>query len=324
MVEITEYCKNPGEYDSLPLITKVYYNDICDTRAKISSMGSDINWKESGRFVLRVPLTFIEGILTPEGLAFLGKFEGVILGGELVMNYMLRSIAKGAGKHIMAEASAMALKEGTTRFGFAFINNAIMTNVLSTAVVEGSAYAVALTAAKIIMTSANVLLTILNILMILGMILDMIDSKGYNQMLNADILETIVNDYNYLFTKAFMDGFVNGQDEFGNPTHAAVWPVEYYVDNMLNNETSEEYDIKMFTYQVEYLASLKYNSLGQLICMGDEQKTLINNPMIEKAAKRFSFILSDGNTIVADWIYRLWPILLVFLILIIIFLVALK
>ena len=324
MVEITEYCKNPGEYDSLPLTTKVYYNGICDTRAKVESIAVDIKWNEMGKFVVTVPLTMIQGILTPEGLAFLAKFEGVLLGGELVMNVMLRSLAKGVGKNIMESAAKMALEEGTTRFSFAFINNAIMTKALTTAIEAGSYASYALTTLKLISTSASVVLSILNIVMIIGMIIDMIDPSGYNEMLDADNLEEFIKYFNLSFTTSFLDGFINGQDEFGNPIYGAVWPVEYYADQMLNNETTEEYDAKAFIYNIEYLAALKYNSLGQLICYGQEQKTLINNPMIEKAAKRFSLILSDNNTIVYDWIYRLWPILLVFLILIIIFLVALK
>jgi hypothetical protein len=46
--------------------------------------------------------------------------------------------------------------------------------------------------------------------------------------------------------------------------------------------------------------------------------------MVEKAAARFSMVLADKNTVVAGWIYKYWPLLLVLFIVIVLLLVFIR
>ena len=330
MVEITEYCNNPGEYTSLPLSTQSYYRSICTLRKSVGLWPSTKEWEQFGTFVGKdLVLAFVQGIFTPEGLQMISEFEGVLLTSELALNVMFRSIAKGLAGNLLEKAAIMAAEQGTTKFGIAFINNAIMTTVLSGAVKE-SVWAVrAFSTLKFLQAGANILLWWLNILMIIAFILDAWDPGGYNQMLTAEILAGYVNQFNDGFASSLLSDFVVGNDEFGNPIRGTIWPIEYYADYILNDdvlgpEKSKEYNDKSFLYNIEYLDSLKYNSLGQLICLGDKQKSLITNPMIQATGKKLSVLLSNQNTIVTNWVYRLWPILVIILILIIIFLLLIK
>jgi hypothetical protein len=291
----------------------------------LSSLGDKDTWGGGSKFVFaKLPLVFIEGVLSPEGIKILSIFMGVELGSELALNFLYRSIAKGVGEHVMLAAAKMALEQGTTKLGIEFINNAIMTKVLTTAVQDTGYLVYTFYALKGLATAASFLMSVWTIVMIIAFILDVWDPLGLNEMIDADIVDKIIDQMNEKFSSTFLSSVAIGTDEFGRPIHGSLWPVEYYADNIIANEKKEEYNIKMWEYIVEYLSELKYNSEGQLICYGEEQKTLINNPMIEQAAKKWSVVLSDQNTVVSNWIYRLWPILIVILFLIIIFLLFIK
>lgn len=319
MVEIDQYCKNPYEYSSsLPQETVVYYDGLCEAKSKIDTSSPDWNALKDAIFK-EIPVDFIQSILSPEGLALLSVFKGVDLAGEVALNAMYRSIAKGISKEVMTSASKLATEEGAE-----FINNAIMCNVLTSAVEAGTTEALAFSFLKLVSASASIVMSIFNILLILALILDTWDPAGYNQMLDADILDEIVRNYNILFVTNVLPTIVVGNDEFGRPIYASSWPFEYYADYTIANEKADEYDVKSFEYNIEYLSSLKYNSEGKLICYGKQQKTLIDSPMVERAAAKFSMILADKNTVVSGWIYKYWPLLVVLFILIVLFLVFVR
>jgi hypothetical protein len=323
MVEIDQYCKNPYEYSSsLPQETIDYYDSICEARSKIDTSSPD--WNALGDTFVNLPAEFIEGMLSPEGLALLSVFMGVDLASEVALNAMYRSIAKGIGEEVMVVASKLAIEEGTTLLTVPFINNAIMCKVLTSAVEAGTTEALAFSFLKLVSAGASIAMSIFNILLILALILDSWDPAGYNQMLDADILDEIVRQFNTLFVMNTMPNIVVGNDEFGRPIYVSSWPFEYYADYTIANEKADEYDVKSFEYNIEYLSSLKYNSEGKLICYGKQQKTLIDSPMVERAAAKFSMILADKNTVVSGWIYKYWPLLVVLFILIVLFLVFVR
>lgn len=323
MVEIDQYCKNPYEYSSsLPQETIDYYNSVCEARSKVDTSSPD--WNALGETFKNLPAEFVEGILSPEGIAILSGFMGVELASEVALNAMYKSIARGIGPEVMAVASKLAIEEGTTLLTVPFINNAIMCKVLTSAVEAGTTEALAFGFLKLISTGASIVTSIFNIVMILALILDSWDPAGYNQMLDADILDEIVRQFNLNFQLTLMSNFVIGNDEFGRPVYVAVWPIEYYADYTISSEKLDVYDVKSFEYNIEYLSNLKYNSVGKLICYGKQQKTLIDSPMVEKAAARFSMVLADKNTVVAGWIYKYWPLLLVLFIVIVLLLVFIR
>jgi len=323
MVEIDQYCKNPYEYSSsLPQETIDYYDNICEARSKVDTSSPD--WNALGETFENLPAEFIEGILSPEGLAILSMFMGVELASEVALNAMYRSIAKGVGEEVMAVAAELAIEEGTTLLTVPFINNAIMCKVLTSAVEAGTTEAFAFGFLKLVSAGATIAMSIFNILLILALILDSWDPSGYNQMLDADILDEIVRQFDLLFVTNTMPNIIVGNDEFGRPIYVSSWPFEYYADYTISTEKSDEYDVKSFEYNIEYLSNLKYNSEGKVICYGNQQKMLIDSPMVERAAAKFSLVLADQNTVVAGWIYKYWPLLLLLFILIVLFLVFVR
>lgn len=323
-ISIDDYCKNPQLGKNLPEITRTYYNEICLLRRAM-----DINWQQQlsklGQGLEHLPESLIQSILSPEGLEMIGIFEGIKLTGKLAQNAMLRAITRGAGFEIREEVAKQVAEKGLM-----FANSALMSHVLAGAVKEGSIAARAFMFTQLISRTAGYLSSILDIMMILSMILDAWDPAGYGQEMNAESMQSLNDEFNSKFINMYLEESTLGQDEFGRPIYGATWPVEFYADIILADETSNniDYEKLRLSLQSEYLYNLKVNSNGDPIVWqkggGYGLPDLISNDKFEQLAKQYSNILGDNNSIVANWIDKYFLIILGILLLFIIILVFIK
>lgn len=312
-VDIDAYCSNPSKYTGLPQNTRDYYDDICQLRSSLSSMGSTIknmDWRGIGLAIPEGMINMLQGIFSPEGLKMISIFVGVDMTGKFGMNGILRVIASGLGPEVMKEAGEIADKEGAF-----FANNAIMSTVLSKAVQEGSIEASALTIAKVAMDMAETASGVLIIVQLLTAVLDTWDPKGFNNALNGGKMIENNMSMNNAFITQTLSNITVGKDEFGNPVNTVTWPVEFYADKMISGEKADEYELKLFRYQVEYKKSLTVNSNGDPIAWSkDPNVPLINPGHFDQLASRFSNILANKNSVIANWIDRFLPIIIILLV----------
>ena len=330
VVSIEDYCKIPQEYqDSLPAETVAYYNKICRVRISISKVwekrmkntGNDI-WKGVkgiGKFIPNFLNEMITSIFTPEGLELLGIFEGVSLTSKVALNAILRSIAKGIGDSVLEEAAELAVEEGAP-----FVTSAILSTVISEAVVEGTAASIAFEVTTMTAEAISEVALVFSVVQLLGVIFDSWDPVGYGKMIDADIMETLVDKFNSGFEDKFLTSG-NFLDSYGRKNFANVWPVEYYADNTIINDIDktlrEHYFLK---YKVDYLKNLEYNSNGYKINWPKDGSKIVDNSFFNDFANQYSLMLSNSNTVVANWFKKYWIIVTVIIIGVIILLLVIK
>jgi hypothetical protein len=76
---------------------------------------------------------------------------------------------------------------------------------------------------------------------------------------------------------------------------------------------------------MEYLGTLEINSDGLPIDHSDDASSLITSSHLSEASQRMLAVFGDSNTVVENWIYKWWPVVLgILIILIVIFLVIRK
>jgi hypothetical protein len=309
MVDLNKYCKYPLRYQNLPLETRTHYDHICSLK---SSFGFD--WKEQGSKLglnlVNFPTNFILSIFTPEGLEMLSIFMGVNLTTKSSFNFLLRGISKGVGPEVMETASALALERGAL-----YVNNSILTTVLTSAVEEGSVAAMGLAVTKAVTAALSQLEVVVIIVQTLGALIDAWDPEGFSNELDANAMDAINETFNSEFITRFLETVTIGKDKYGRPIHLSGWPVEYHLDAMLAAEDPnphKDQNIKMFQYIVEYLDSLEYNSDGQRILHADpnDDTELIDASMFPKLSNQLVMTISDKNTVVANWVKTHWFIIL--------------
>lgn len=309
-VDIDGYCNDPSKYFNLPEKTRDYYNNICTLRTSVSKSTSGIDWSGVGNAIPTAMVGMLQGIFSPQGLEMISIFMGVDISGKLAMNAVLRAIARGAGPEVMDAAADMAAKEGAS-----FVNNAILTSVLSAAVEEGSAEAIALSAAKIAADAAETATGVLMVVQLLTAVLDAWDPEGFGNALDGTSMTTINTNMNSAFVTSFLSSVTAGTDEFGNPINTVTWPVEYYADNVISSEKKDVYRGKYFLYVAEYLRNLTVNSDGNpIIWPKDTNAPLINTSHFDQLSSRFSSVLANQNSVIANWINRFLPIIIIILV----------
>lgn len=309
MVDINRYCKYPIRYQLLPQDTRTYYDHICSLKSSFDS-----NWKNQasklGLSLLNFPVNFISSIFTPEGLEMLSIFMGVNLTSKSSLNFLLRGIAKGVGPEVMETAGAMALERGAL-----YVNNSILTTVLTSAVEEGSVAALGLAITEAVTAAISELEVVLIIVQTLGALIDAWDPEGYSNEFDADAMDAINETFNSEFITRFLETATISKDKYGRPIHLIGWPIEYHLDAMLAADDSQprkDQNVKMFEYIVEYLDSLKYNSDEQLILhINPNDKTeLIDDSVFPKLSNQLVMTISGQNTVVVNWVKTHWFIIL--------------
>jgi hypothetical protein len=293
MTDINKYCSNPLSFDFLPEETRKYFDHICELKATINT-----DWKKEleklGIAVVEFPAQMIASILTPSGLEMLGIFLGIDLSSKVALNGILRGIARGVGPEVMEAASALAIEQGAW-----FMNNAIMTTVLTEAVEEGSLAALALSTTVAISEAISTAASVVGIVQILAAIVDAWDPEGYGQELNAETMEIVGDKFDAEFTSRFLGMVTVGNDKFGRPEHFARWPIEYNLDSVVGSGggTSKS----TFEYVFEYLNALQYNSDGEPLFPRPSGGSLMSDDF-GVVADEFAVVVANKNTVVARWL----------------------
>ena len=280
----------------LPPKTKQYYQRVCQLQNEM-----DINWKDQlaklGEGIVNLPFEFLQAMLTPEGIETMGLFLGIDIGSKAAMNIMLRTIARGIGPEVMAEAQELAIAEG-----FTFVNNTLLVSVLTEAVEEASVSAVALQIVTSMGEALEAAASVFAIVQILVAILDSWDPEGYGNMLDGSTMKILNEEFDRQFQIRFMNQVPIGRDKYGNPIHSSSWPIKYKIP--LNNTN------KIWHYVTEYLSALDYNSDGQPLKPRKAGGTIIGD--LNLAAQRLAREITDSNTNAIIWIHNntWWMLLL--------------
>jgi hypothetical protein len=163
--------------------------------------------------------------------------------------------------------------------------------------------------------------------MILGAILDSWDPLGLNNELSAQDLEDLCNSFDKEFINRYMSSVSIGNDEYGNPVYGAIWPVEYYADNlMVEYENNDTYKSLHSQYAFDYIHSLTYNSDGEIIGWPNEGELLTSNvnSILKNYSDQYFMVLAGKNTVLSNWFKKNWIIILIVILLIVIFLLFIK
>lgn len=336
-MDIDKYCQNPSRY-SLPKETKEYYDQICLSRKNVTKHNNELrkwlvkNSKTIGekglsfvKFTSTLVSNLIQGMLSPQGLEYMGIFYGINLGAKVAGSLILRALVRGLATKVWEDAVAMATEKGAM-----FVSNTVMATALAKGA-EESATALALkNIAEGVSQAFDEITFILTIVMLLGIVLDAIDRQGFGKQLDASMLDYIGDQLDQLFTQKFLSVNVIGKDAFGRDLHYAHWPVEYsgisleaYINQVLSKEDQDEYQLKYYKYMVEYTESLKINSDGYSICW-PQGGQLITEDEFFTYVDSFSMILADRNTVVAEWLHKYWLIVVFLLLLLIIFILTIR
>jgi hypothetical protein len=327
MVNIKKYCKNPGseKYQNLPPTSIAFFNSICAAR---KTLGSSKFWHDigkkaesAGEGLAKFPLTFVAGMLTPQGMAMLSEFFGIKIGAKLIKNMLLRGIKRGIGEDVTEAISEKIAEEGAF-----YANNAILSSVLGDAVADSGVWAYAFEALEYIGDFLSEAVEVVEMIMLLGQVFDALFHMGFNQEVNPSAMQALSNSMNLSFRdRAILVDQI--QDQYGQNLIVGTWPIEWHADNTILPKygTKKEHSKKMALYITEYLGKLKYNSNGVLINYGKhEGGTILNKNDFNKFIPQLELMISDQNTAVASWIARALPIIIVVIILFIGFLLFIK
>ena len=115
------------------------------------------------------------------------------------------------------------------------------------------------------------------------------------------------------------------QTSYGQIYYIDIWPIEYYAEKcILPKYKQKEYDALTTLYVGRYLNALEYNSDGEPISWPTGDGTVVTNDHLSRASRTVSLAAADQNSVVANWLSKYWPILILILILIIVFVVVIK
>jgi len=319
MVNIEEYCKDPGQYrDQLPVVTAAFWDSICTARRALNfnHFGElfDKFGGEIGKFLEHLPQNFINFILSPQGIEIMSFWKGVDLTAKMIYKSVLKMIAKGIGAGVSKIAEEMAEKEGA-----AAVSSSILTKLVEDAVEDAVMERLAFMFAELIIGAVDLAFAIFNITNILGIILDLLSPQGFNEMLSYDMMQTIMDEFNGYFEAEMLSIVSVVKNQYGDKIIVEKWPVVYYADYFLANEKgSKDYKTLSFLYQMEYLTNLEYNSDGYRINW-PKGGNIVNQSQLDKVAFQMELQIADQNTSVALFVIK-WGFLILLIIIIIIFL----
>ena len=153
------------------------------------------------------------------------------------------------------------------------------------------------------------------ILMLISTIMDSWDPFGFDTEINS----AAVSKFSNLFDTVFMEKILSIS------YYTPEWPSEYYADSIITSSYVDktEYNKKIIKYSTLYLSNLATNSNGIIVCTPPPQ-SLITMSDFDKLENQLMLLLADNNTVVENWFYRFWPLILFIVILIFIFIFAIR
>ena len=332
-MSFSDYCKNPSKYSKIYTKEKIdYYNSLCttssssqgfDIKSLAGLVGNDINGAAS---VLGKAFTnLIEGIFSPEGIKMLGIYLGVDLALKNIYSIVLKRLtyylASGILKSQLSKAAIKVAAEGA--IDFASCNTAVICSVVTKEVITAvSADSTLLKLVAFAGPAAEIVGEILMVLQMISMIFDSWDPCHYNDQMTADALNQYTDDFNKAFRQSGMLAYDSFSDSYGNTEYLNIWPIEYTATKfILDDQTSDEYTDLYTKHMAQYLSSLRVNSDGEAIYVpnGGILLSQLQDSHFQEIENRLSSLLSDGNTVFANFIKKYWPVFLIFTFLLLIF-----
>lgn len=352
-IPINQYCKNTHEYNKdITKHTAAVYAQLCAEREKLKQEGvlsSDssnplfipfsmfgkgvaITSKLLGKAIEKMLMT----LLTPQGMGMLGTILGVTFTAKAMVKFTskiltnFKSSMNGEIGDMIIDSVSRMIDDG---FSEILSNIVVVIGAFVGEAIMGLAYLGAesiLFMIEAASTYGNVLMLVQLIAMVLGMMMDEWDPCSLkDQKLDASSLQMFVTGFNDGFQQYAMASYASVNTTGTTPVIMNTWPVEYTADRFLlygmyddltNPKTGQTYKDLQNTFIMQYIRSLKFNSLGQEI---DWPKKGDGNALTHESFDYFVGELSlweaNYNTVVANWIYKHWPIIVMILILILIF-----
>lgn len=342
-ISIDEYCKDPSEYAHSPGLdndTKKYWSSLCDLRKELSK-NQPSNRGALGKAFPTALGEFMIMMTQPSALEMMGIMAGGIIYLKQVKKALKRFADNGPSEGATAAAEEMEEAGGD----LADINASIITSDITADVaesgVDGTIVAAETTSEAVEFTGraaaqftvdameflgevADEAMWVVMALQILGMILDAWDPCHLKSQLSADMLKTFSTAFNKNFRESMLRSQNSTRDSYGHVMFTNAYPIEYFADAGVLLKAKKDYYHKIGNIlSMKYINTLEFNSNGQKIVRKSGGRILNKNDT-NKIELDFSLGLADQNTVVANWIFRWWPAIIAFLVLIIILFLFIK
>ena len=323
-VLIDDYCANPSKYkDILPEHTMKYYDQYCDARQSVADQNQGTSIEDLGKAVPKALLEMLQSVLTPESMGMLAGVMGINLVSKALFKKLVQSIAQRFSEE-MADAMAGMAADGLSS---AAINaSAMLSTMLDNAILENvgdvGVYAVGvlLKGAESLADMIPVIGEIMMMLQLIGMIFDAWDPCHLNNELNATAILKFNNSFDNMFRSNMLVSVNSFTDLYGNTYFYDLWPVDFFADyGVLANAKKDKYAPLRAVYMAKWLNSRDVNSNGQPIYWPPGGK-VVDQGVLDKLERHVALAMADNNTVVASWIVRYIPVILI-LIAILIFII---
>lgn len=333
MTSIQCYCKNPSAYKDLyPEDTLSYLNMLCRSRSNSSSQLYDIaklagkdaehDAKAVSEVLAKAVSNMLLGMLTPKGLEMLSAMIGINFGAKLAYKVVIQSIKTlSIELATMAERSAIVGAEAGINAAAANISvvTTELTSELAAAIIEVGNLTI-----DFLSTVAGGVGAAFMIIQLLSMIFDTWDPCHYKDQLDDKTIKSFSDAFNTAFREQGLKAYDSFTDSYGRTEYLNIWPVEYTASKfILDQHTNKDYKNKLTIYMAQYLSALRVNSDGDAIRMPEGGKLLsdMDPTLFRTVEDDISLFLSDGNTVVSNFLVKYWPFFVVIVIIILIFLI---
>jgi len=279
-------------------------------------MSNDIPNNNAGDIIVNGITNLIKGFVSPQMIELLSAMYGIRL-SKTILTQAIKNNIKVFGN--MIDIGKLLI--GELEEGF-FLNMSIVItgffNIIDTYII-GGALKYSLYYTSLILNAGLDVLDLFGapmmILMVISTIMDAWDPCGFDTQINSSAVSTFSN----LFDNVFMEKILS------MTYYTPEWPLEYYADSIITSSYVDktEYNKKIIKYTTLYLSNLATNSNGIIVCTPPPQ-SLITMSDFDKLENQLMLLLADNNTVVENWFYRFWPLILFIIILIIIFIFAIR
>ena len=280
-------------------------------------MSNDNSNNNAGGIIDNGLVNLIEGFFSPQNAELLSSIYGIRL-SKTILTQAIKNNIKVFGNMIdIAKTLVGELEEGF------FLNMSVIItgffNIIDTYIIGGVLKYSLYYTSLILNFGLDVLELFGNpmmILMLISSIMDSWDPCGFDTQINSSAVSTFSN----LFDNVFMEKILS------MTYYTPEWPLEYYADSIIISPAyidKTEYNKKIIKYITLYLSNLATNSNGIIVCTPPPQ-SLITMSDFDKLENQLMLLLADNNTVVENWFYRFWPLILFFVILIFIFIFVIR
>lgn len=278
-------------------------------------MSNDNPNNNAGDIINNGITNLIDGFFSPQNAELLSSIIGIRLSKTLLTKAIQNNI-KVFGN--MIDIGKLLI--GEVEEGF-FLNMSIIIagffDIIDTYIIGGVKYS--LYSISLLLNGGLDLLELFDtpmmILMLISTIMDSWDPCGFDTEINS----AAVSKFSNLFDTVFMEKILSIS------YYTPEWPSEYYADSIITSSYVDktEYNKKIIKYSTLYLSNLATNSNGIIVCTPPPQ-SLITMSDFDKLENQLILLLADNNTVVENWFYRFWPLILFIVILIFIFIFAIR